>query len=83
MSQAGNGNEAFEERWKSLEMRVFGYLLQMTGDHSLAEDLCQETALKLYQSRLLTEQLPIRCIEALSLRIAHNVAVENGTVVAG
>ena len=47
---AGESN-AFNELYSALSPALFGYLMKMSGNRSLAEDLLQQTFMKVHRSR--------------------------------
>lgn len=67
--------KAFDELWETWEKRVFGHLLRIVNDHSLAEDLCQATSHKLYLY-LCKVELPIISFNAVWTKVASNVAFD-------
>ena len=51
LSYGDGGEEAFTLLFKRYELRIFNYILRHIGDRSLAEDLLQNTFLKVHRSR--------------------------------
>jgi RNA polymerase sigma-70 factor (ECF subfamily) len=51
LAYGGGDEEAFTVLFKRFELRIFNYFLRHTGGRSLAEDLLQNTFLKVHRSR--------------------------------
>ena len=47
----GQMEGTFEQAWAAYGAQIFGYLVRMTRDRPLAEELCQETFLRLLRHR--------------------------------
>lgn len=65
----------FDEVYDAYRARIFGYLLRLTQDRALAEDLLQETWLR--AARAARRLAPDSRLEAWLFRIAHNVFVSH------
>ena len=71
----GGDPEIFDEVYEAYRGRVFGYLLRMSRDRALAEDLLQETWLRVAKSAArLAEDTRL---EPWLFRIAHNLFVSH------
>lgn len=66
---------AFEEVCKRFTKPIEGYLYNMTFRHDVAEDLCQQTFLNLYQASVKRERPP-KNLRAYCFKIARNVAYD-------
>lgn len=51
------------------------YLARLTGDFALADDLCQETFLRLFEQRL--RQRHVQHIRPWLYQVAHNLAIDH------
>jgi RNA polymerase sigma factor (sigma-70 family) len=73
-ASAPTSTEAFDRLFERHERQVFGYLWRMTGDQSLASDLCQETFLRAWQrfEKLSTYENPLGWL----FRVATNLAID-------
>ena len=70
----GGDGRAFEAIMRHYEPYVLGLLWRMTGDRSKAEDLCQETFLKMLRG---LQQFKGDCaLKTWIFRVAHNVAAD-------
>jgi RNA polymerase sigma-70 factor (ECF subfamily) len=69
---------AFDQLFKELEPKVYGYLWRMTGDESQASDICQETFLRAWQrfDQISSYEKPL----AWLFRVATNLAIDAGRV---
>lgn len=65
---------AFEQLMDEYKDPLFAYLVRMVGDRAWAEDLCQETFLRIYRNREeYAERMQFR---AWMYRIARNIALD-------
>lgn len=67
--------DAFEALMRHYEPYILGLLWRMTGDRATAEDLCQETFMKVLK-RLADFRLQ-SSLKTWMFRIAHNTAVDH------
>lgn len=65
--------DVFDEVYEAFRPRIFGYLLRLTKDRPLAEDLLQDTWLK--AARAARRLAPDSRLEPWLFRIAHNTFV--------
>lgn len=76
MAAASGDNTAFEQLVKEMQGPVWRYVVHLIGDHTLAEDICQEVFLRVHR-RLHTLQDPTRFVPWL-LTTARNAAFDAG-----
>ena len=75
MAQAMAGSQsAFEQILRRFQRPVLSFILRMTGDPALAEDLAQETFVKAFRS--LAGFDSTRRLSSWLFRIAHNTAID-------
>jgi RNA polymerase sigma-70 factor, ECF subfamily len=72
--QGGDGR-AFDELYERYQSPLWAYFLRNTRDAQLAEDLAQETFLKLHAK--FWDYLPSRRFKGWLFRIAHNLLVDD------
>ncbi len=72
---AAGDEAAFRELLSRYQGLVYGYARRMLGDESLAEDVAQETFLRLYRNALRFR--PEGTIKGYLLRICRNLCLDN------
>ena len=71
---AGGEDEAFSEIFRRYAQRLFGYLYHMSRDRELAQDLVQETFVRVHRARERYD--PSRPLKPWVFRIATNVQAD-------
>jgi RNA polymerase sigma-70 factor (ECF subfamily) len=67
-------SEAPEQRWGPLRARLIGYLRQRLNDSAAAEDIAQETLLRVVR---VARGEALESAEALAFRIADNLVIDH------
>lgn len=76
MSYIGGNNKAFDLLLSRNQQRLFSYIMFMVRDHDTADDIFQETFVKIVMKLQQRRYVPNGKFSAWTIRIAHNIIMD-------